>query len=464
MKNKYFVFTFIVVLILSFGCTRKTEGQLYIGNTAIDTTTLISGIETPWEILWGPDNFIWFTERAGRVNRINPSTGEKQVIFTVADAFEYGEAGLLGMALHPDFEETPWVYLVYNYTDGPNIRERLVRYIWNGISLENATILIDDIPGNSYHNGSRLLFGSDGKLYMTTGDAGNTSNSQNMSSIAGKLLRINPDGSIPLDNPDPASYIWASGLRNSQGLVFAPNGNLYGSEHGPSSDDEVNLLEKGRNYGWPDVAGYCDLPGENLFCEVNNVREPLFAWTPTLAVSGIDYYNHNAIPEWQGNLLMTSLKASKLLSLKLSSDGLFITETADWFTGTWGRLRDLCVAPDGRVFIAVSNRDGRGMPRPGDDRIVEIKAINSTGLNQTGTYSKDVQVYPNPVTSDARVKWDALTGIGEYFIYSQSGRLQGRGEVYGSEFSINTHNLNPGYYLLKIATEGKIAIAPFVVM
>ncbi len=464
MKNKYLFSSFIVALFLSFGCTQKSEGQLYIGNTAIDTVTLISGIETPWEVLWGPYGFIWFTERAGRVNRVNPSTGENQVILTVADVFEYGEAGLLGMALHPDFEETPWVYLVYNYTDGPNIRERLVRYSWNGSLLENATTLIDAIPGNSYHNGSRLLFGPDGKLYMSTGDAGNTSNSQNISSIAGKLLRLNPDGSIPFDNPDPNSYVWSSGLRNSQGLVFAPNGNLYGSEHGPSSDDEVNLLEKGRNYGWPDVAGFCDLPGENIFCQENNVHEPLFAWTPTLAVSGIDYYDHAAIPAWQGNLLMTSLKASKMLSLKLSEDGLSITETADWFAGTWGRLRDVCVAPDGRVFVAVSNRDGRGTPRPGDDRIVEIKAKNTTGFNQPDSYRKDVHVYPNPVTTEARVEWAALTGKGEYFIYSQSGSLQAWGEANGPDFGINTTVLNAGFYLLKITTEDETATVPFMVM
>ena len=464
MKNKIFLSPLIWILFLSFGCTHKSEGQLYIGNTAIDTTTIVSGIETPWEILWGPDNYIWFTERPGRVNRVNPATGEKQLIYAIPDVFEYGEAGLLGMALHPDFETTPRVYLVYNYTDGPNIRERIVQYTWNGSTLVNAVTLIDDIPGNSYHNGSRLIFGPDGKLYMTTGDAGNTSNSQNMNSVAGKLLRMNPDGSIPGDNPDPGSYIWASGLRNSQGLVFGPNGYLYGSEHGPSSNDEVNLLEKGRNYGWPDVEGFCDLPSEIIYCDEHNVREPLYAWTPTLAVSGIEYYNHTTIPEWQGSLLMTSLKASKMLSLKLSSDGLSITETSDWFPGTWGRLRDVCISPDGRVFIAVSNRDGRGTPRPGDDRIVEIKSENTTGFNSPDGGRNKVQIYPNPVTLGAWVEWVDLTEQGEYLIYSQSGSLQQRGVANVSKFFIDTTDLNPGYYLLKIMSAGKATTVPFMVM
>ena len=464
MKNYYFLIPSIFVLLFSFGCTQKSEAQLYIGNTSIDTTTIVSGIETPWEILWGPDNYIWFTERPGRVNRVNPATGENQLIYTIPDVFEYGEAGLLGMALHPDFETSPLVYLVYNYSDGPNIRERLVQYTWNGSTLVNGVMLMEDIPGNSYHNGSRLLFGFDGKLYMTTGDAGNTSNSQNMSTVAGKLLRINPDGSIPGDNPNPDSYVWASGLRNSQGLVFAPNGNLYGSEHGPSSNDELNLLEKGRNYGWPNVEGFCDLPSEIIFCDEHNVREPLYAWTPTLAVSGLAYYDHAAIPEWQGSLLMTSLKASKMLNLKLSSDGLSITETSDWFAGTWGRLRDVCVSPDGKVFVGVSNRDGRGNPRPGDDRIVEIKAKNTTGFNNPDTGRNKVLIYPNPVTSGARVEWADLSGQGEYMIYSQSGSLQQNGVVSGPEFNIDTSDLRPGYYLLRIINAGQLATVPFIVM
>ncbi len=464
MKNKCFIIAFIFALFLSFGCTQKSEGQLYIGNTAVDTTTLVSGIETPWEILWGPDNFIWFTERPGRVNRMNPSTGENQLIYTIPDVFEYGEAGLLGMALHPDFETISSVYLVYNYTAGANIRERLVQYTWNGNTLVDGVTLIDDIPGNSYHNGSRLLFGPDGKLYMTTGDAGNTSNAQNMNTVAGKLLRINPDGSIPGDNPNPDSYVWALGLRNSQGLVFTPNGYLYGSEHGPSSNDEINLLEKGRNYGWPDVEGFCDLPSEIIFCNEHNVREPLHTWTPTLAPSGLEYYNHTAIPEWQGSLLMTTLKASKMLNLKLSSDGLSITETNDWFTGVWGRLRDVCVAPDGRVFIGVSNRDGRGSPRPGDDRIVEIKARKTTGFNDPNANRKKVLVYPNPVTSDARVEWAGLNEKGEYMIFSQSGSLLNRGVAAGPKFNIDTADLHPGYYLLRIVGAGQSATVPFVVM
>lgn len=458
---------FIPVLFLTFlliGCSKKSESQLYIGSTAIDTSTIISGIDTPWEILWGPDDHIWFTERAGRVNRLNPGTGQNQLIATIPDVNEYGEAGLLGMALHPDFASEPYIYLVYNYTSGESIKERLVRYSWDGSTLTGPEILINDIPGNSYHNGSRLLFGPDGKLYMSTGDAGDLNNPQNINSLAGKILRMNPDGSVPDDNPTAGSYIWTMGHRNSQGMVFSPAGILYSSEHGPNTDDELNIINTGRNYGWPDVAGYCDLPDEILFCDENFVSEPIAAWTPTLAVAGIDYYNHADIPEWQNSILMTTLKAGKLVSLQLSADGLSVTEEADWFVNHYGRLRDICVSPDGRVFLAVSNRDGRGTPRPGDDRIVEIKAVGSTGLSNKPKKKNILNILPNPVTSETIVQIsESLTGS-EFRVVNTTGQILLTGQVRQKQFKLETGNLKPGYYFLYVSGGAYPVTAPFIVL
>ncbi len=464
MKLNNLLFIFSMTTILSLGCSKKSESQLFIGNTPIDTTTVVSGIATPWEILWGPDNYIWFTERAGKVNRLNPATGSNQLILTIEDAFEYGEAGLLGMALHPDFEQSPWVYLVYNYTDGPLIKERLVRYNWNGSQLVDPETLINGIPGNSYHNGSRLVFGSDGKLYMSTGDAGTTSNSQNMNNLAGKILRINPDGSIPEDNPFTGKYIWALGLRNSQGLVFGPQGYLYGSEHGPNSDDEFNLLETGRNYGWPTVNGFCNTPEEITFCQANNVREPLYTWTPTLAVAGIDYYGSNAIPEWNGTVLMTALKASRLVALKLGADGQSVEEVTNFFDGTWGRLRDICISPDGAVYVAVSNRDGRGTPRPGDDRIVEIKAKNTTGFNRPGSKVPAFNIVPNPVKDEVLVTGNLLGEQNQYIILNSLGQIAQEGVATGKEFRIRLNSLKSGYYFMRISNQNNSFTEPFVVL
>ena len=462
--NKSNLIIISVIALLSIACSKESESQLYIGSTAIDTTTVLTGIDTPWELLYGPDGYLWFTERSGKVSRLNLNTHERNVILTIPDVLEFGEAGLLGMALHPEFDTHPWVYLVYNYSSGEFIKERLVRYVWNGSTLTDGNILINNIPANSYHNGSRLAFGPDGKLYKSPGDAGFMSNFQNPKSLAGNILRNNPDRNTTPQNPLVGTTIPDSGFRHTKGPAFTPEGLLYGSDHGPNNDDELNLLEAGRNYGWPAVAGFCDLPDELTFCQQNNVREPLYAWTPTLAVAGIDYYNHPVIPHWQHTILMTSLKASKLVSLKLSTDGLSVVSTEQWFDGYWGRLRDVCVSPDGKIYLAVSNRDGRGTPRPGDDRIIEIKAVSPTSDNLANTENSRLKVIPNPLNGAGLVRWNGLKASGEYFIINTAGAIIASGKAAAPAFSISTALFKPGYYILKINSENQTVSTPFLVM
>ncbi|MHC1774882.1 MAG: PQQ-dependent sugar dehydrogenase [Lentimicrobium sp.] len=464
MKKLQVFIPFIVLIFLLIGCSKKSESQLYVGSTTIDTTTIISGLNTPWEIFWGPDSHIWFTERLGKVSRLNPATGQRSVLLTIPDVIETGESGLLGLTLHPDFTDEPFVYLVYTYMSGSAMKEKLVRYTWNGLALENPEVLIDNINANTNHDGSRLTFGPDGKLYMSTGDAWTTGYSQNLNYLNGKILRINDDGSIPSDNPFPGKYIWSYGLRNSQGLVFSPSGILYGSEHGPNTDDELNILESGRNYGWPAVAGFCNLPEEISFCSENNVKEPLTAWTPTLAVAGIDFYSHPDIPEWQNCILMTTLKAGKLVSLKLSPDGLSVTEQADWFAGEWGRLRDICISPDGRVFLAVSNRDGRGTPGPGDDRIVEIEATGSIGLSDQQKTKSKIKIIPNPVSPETVVEINEIYLGSGFSIMHASGQIVSTGKINHKQFKLETGNLKPGYYIFRINGQVEPVSEPFIVM
>jgi len=207
-----------------------------------------------------------------------------------------------------------------------------------------------------------MVISPDLKLFISTGDASNQSTPQNINALNGKIHRINLDGSIPSDNPFPRSSIWTYGHRNPQGLVFA-NNILYSSEHGPSSDDEINIIEKGRNYGWPKVEGLCNEPAERIFCLANNVKEPIYSWTPTEAVCGLDYYNNNLIPQWKNSLLLCTLKGSKLIQLRLSSNGTSILSGAEFLDGNYGRLRDVCISPDGKVYICTSN---------GRDKIIEI--------------------------------------------------------------------------------------------
>jgi len=195
------------------------------------------------------------------------------------------------------------------------------------------------------------------------GDAAEPALAQTASSLNGKILRLNPDGSIPGDNPVAGNPYWSWGHRNPQGLVFA-NNKLYSSEHGASSDDEINIIEKGRNYGWINVQGFCNESAEQSFCTANNIKEPIEAWTPTIAPGGLDFYNHDLIPQWKNSLLLATLKNSRLYQLKLNDAGTEITSTNEYFNNKYGRMRDICISPAGKVYICTSNGS--------NDRIIEI--------------------------------------------------------------------------------------------
>ncbi len=362
------IFLLLIISLIAFTQCKKSGSTTTIppaqGDAIIKDSVIVQGLNFPWEILWGPDNFIWMTERGGKISRINPATGTVTTVFTITEVATNGEGGLLGMVLHPNFSTTPHVFVVYNYNNGPNYREKIVRFSYNGTTLTNPATILDNIPASSIHNGSRLLISPDLKLFITTGDAADQALPQNTSSLSGKILRLNLDGTIPTDNPVAGNRYWSIGHRNPQGLVFA-NNLLYSSEHGPSSDDEINIIEKGRNYGWPNVPGFCDAGAEQTFCTANNVKEPIKAWTPTIATCGLDYYNSDLIPQWKNSLLLVALKDARLYQMKLNSTFNGITETNEYFPNKYGRMRDVCVSPAGKVYICTSNGGN-------NDRIIEV--------------------------------------------------------------------------------------------
>jgi glucose/arabinose dehydrogenase len=333
----------------------------------LKTRVVNNSLNFPWEILWGPDNFIWFTEREGRVSKINPETGQVIPIATIADvATTTNFNGLLGMALHPQFSSNPYVYLIYNYfsTSGEYL-EKIVQFTYNGTTLVSPVTLLDGIKGRTggdfIHNGARLIIGADMKLYASTGDDNMRFEfPQNTSSLNGKILRINLDGTIPADNPF-GNAVWAIGQRNPQGLVFGNGGKLYSSMHGESTNDEVNIILKGRNYGWPFVEGFCDTPAEESFCAANNVVEPIFAWTPTIAPSGMEYYDKTAISQWKNSLLLAVLKNKMLIQLKLSDDGSVVEGVHEYFVNQFGRLRDVAISPDGKMYLCTDNGNHQDM-------------------------------------------------------------------------------------------------------
>ncbi|MBC8084350.1 MAG: PQQ-dependent sugar dehydrogenase [Hymenobacter sp.] len=379
-----------------------------VGNTTISASALTGNLDTPWELLWGPDNFIWMTERMGRISRLNPTTGQVLPLLTLPDVTETGESGLLGMVLHPDFATSPFVYLVYNYTEAGALKEKLVRYTYSATAntLGSPLVLLGNITSVPTHNGSRLLILPDRTLLMTTGDAQQRPEAQNGASLNGKILRLNLDGTVPASNPTPGSLVYSLGHRNPQGLTRAASGRIYSSEHGESIEDEVNLIEAGRNYGWPTIEGFCNVPAEQAFCTANNVREPLTSYTPTRAVAGLTYYTHPAIPEWNNSLLLATLKAG-FTQLQLNAAGNQIASQNTLFTTTYGRLRSICVSPQGRVYVGTSNRDGRGTPGTTDDRILVLENrayVLSTVKNGPASA---LQLWPNPATQTVAVRLPA---------------------------------------------------------
>lgn len=362
---KYLLFT-CSLTALSFlnSCEKDNDDDPPSEPVALRDSILVNNLSHPWEIVWGPDDFIWMTERGGKISRVNPATGQVVPLITINEVVAQGEGGLLGMVLHPDFNANPHVFVAYNYNSNDGYREKVVRYTYANNTLTSPAVIVDNIQAAGIHNGCRLLITPDLKLFITTGDASNTALAQNATSLNGKVLRVNLDGSIPADNPTQGSRVWSLGHRNPQGLVFA-NNRLYSSEHGPNDNDEINIIEKGRNYGWPNVRGACNEQGEQSFCNTNNVKEPIQTWTPTIAVSGMDYYDKDQIPQWKNSLLVATLKNERLMQLKLNSNQTAVDSVAEYFTGKYGRMRDLCISPDGTVYICTSK---------GNDVIVEVKA------------------------------------------------------------------------------------------
>ena len=363
MKFTNWLYALLLGATLFSSCDKDDDPEGPTGPVTIKDSILTNALRLPWEILWGPDNEIWITERGGRISRMNPATAVITPVFTVPDVVADGEGGLLGMVVTGN-ASSPQVFVVYNYNQN-GYKEKVVRYSFNGTTLINPAIIIENIPASAIHNGSRLLVVGD-KLYISTGDASVTSNAQSASSLSGKILRLNLDGSIPGDNPVSGNPYWSLGHRNPQGLVFA-NDKLYSSEHGPSNDDEVNIITKGGNYGWPNVEGLCNTSGEQTFCAANNVVQPIKTWTPTTAPSGLEYYNSNQIPQWKGSLLLTALKDSRLYQLKLNAGNDAVESTTEFLNNKYGRLRDLCISPDGKVYVCTSNGN--------NDMIIEIRGV-----------------------------------------------------------------------------------------
>lgn len=397
---------------------------------------LASGLEDPWEVTYGADGYLWVTERVGkRVLRIDPSDGTRTVVATIDEVHQrLGQDGLLGLALHPDFpERSDYVYVMYTYDADPGPdearRAKIRRYSFNSEAqrLEQPVDILTDLPHGPDHGASRIVFGPDGKLYASRGDHGanflayycEPIRSQELPEAAdiargdwrgyeGKILRINEDGSIPDDNPvlnGVRSHVFSYGHRNPQGMAFGPDGMLYAAEHGQDTDDEVNRIVAGGNYGWPLISGFkddqyytyanwsassptpCrDLPyGRDVPDTVPKIREsevdlpdfvpPLktFFTVPsthdvrrsgnaTAALSGLDVYASPGIPGWNPSILVTSLMSGTVYRIPLDA----IDEPPLTYFKAQNRYRDLAISPDGLRIYVVTTSLGRTLTATGE--------------------------------------------------------------------------------------------------
>jgi PQQ-dependent dehydrogenase (s-GDH family) len=419
----------LLVLLLSFSLAAM-QGEPFT------LKVVTTGLLNPWEVAWGPDDYLWVSERTGkRVTRVNIADGTKTTAITIDEVFQnHGQDGLLGMALHPGLRRgtgNDFVYVAYTYDADPgaqlNRQGKIRRYTYDVASstLRDPVDVITNLPAGADHLALRMAFGPDQKLYLSVGDQGanwlsqycNLNRAQELPTAAevqakdwtkyqGKMLRLNLDGTIPADNPlvgGVRSHIYSYGHRNPQGLAFSADGKLYSSEHGPDTDDEFNLIEAGKDYGWPRVAGYNDdkvyvyaswaesagvacasMPFHQTIIPPSvpqrkestwsspNFKPPLKTFftmgadydvlaqgSATIAPGGLEIYPQNGpIPGWGNSALILSLKSGLVYRVKLNADGSAATGEPTQHLKSTNRYRDIALSPNGRTIYLATDSAG----------------------------------------------------------------------------------------------------------
>jgi aldose sugar dehydrogenase len=330
----------------------------------VGVQVLATNLQIPWALAFAPDGRLFVTERPGRVRVVQNGQLLPEPALVLPDLYTRDESGVLGIAVDPAFSTNRWVYLAFTIDEGRGPVLRLVRYREVGGTLGEPAVLLDDVPARNIHNGARVRFGPDGALYITLGDVGIPSVAQDLASLNGKILRLTPDGRTPPDNPF-GSPIWSWGHRNPQGLDWHPVTNdLFATEHGQVGNDEVNVILRGRNYGWPVIEGAETRP---------DMETPIIIFTPAVAPSGASFSRGSAFPAFRNDLFIATLRGMALLRLRLDpANPRRVASTERLLEGRYGRLRDVVSGPDGYLYVITSNRDGRTTPVAEDDRLFRL--------------------------------------------------------------------------------------------
>ncbi|MDW0233091.1 MAG: PQQ-dependent sugar dehydrogenase [Nitrososphaeraceae archaeon] len=333
-----------------------------VSNLSLTNTSgveiIAEGLQAPRSIDISKEGRIFISEKRGSIRVVDNGTLLTEPVGDIK-AENIGDAGLLGLTLHPNFTQNHLFYVYYTYSNGTGLFNKVLMLKESNNRIIDSKTILDGIPGNDYRDGGRIKFGRDGKLYVSTGDASIPELSQDLNSLAGKILRINEDGTVPQDNPFSNSAVYAYGFRNAQGLAWAPNsGALYSSDQGGAGNDEINLISPAKNYGWPHEE--CNSNGDD-----NRYTPPLVCFNPSLEPSGIAFAFSNKLG-YQNHLIVATLKGSHLRDIDFDSG------SQNTILVGYGRIIDLVESEDGLIYVLTSNTDGRALPQQGDDKILRL--------------------------------------------------------------------------------------------
>ncbi|MCC6865343.1 MAG: PQQ-dependent sugar dehydrogenase [Ignavibacteria bacterium] len=371
-----YTFNFILTILIAItaGCGNKDSGNKnnvsFNKVKGVRTEIFVSGLVVPWSMVFTSPERMLVNERPGRLRVIENGKLLETPLRTFDDVSSNSEEGLMGLALDPAYSNNKFIYISYAYINDGELTDKVVRFTDKGTALSDEMLIFNSIPAARFHAGCRIKFGPDSKLYITTGDAGKKELAQDLNKLNGKILRINSDGSIPSDNPFPNSPVWSYGHRNPQGIDWVPGSEImWETEHGPSGfdgpggGDEVNVIEKGKNYGWPEVS--------HLESKVG-MKSPLLVFTPAIAPASGLMYKSGKIERFKDCFLFGCLKGEGIMVIKLDPNDKTKYISYEKIETDYGRIREITEGPDGSIYFSSSNRDGRGRVQGGDDKIYII--------------------------------------------------------------------------------------------